>query len=249
MKAVPKSLSCQREWLGRRQRGALSSDRAPARMRQCPRCQALHTGTSTSVRELWRTQEVRAAPTLQPQRSSQRAGGSAELRLNPATVRQPRPQERSSASAGSGGGGPGGRRHSPLTSPSPRPSLAGTMPWQLPEDVAMRVQRACLLLAESEEHRGSADLQASCPDGCGASICKPRCKKFDCLTVQPPNIHLALDLTMPSPATPSLSAALCGISSVERTAAPALAGRWWLCSTRHEHAPKAAGGAAQLGLG
>ena len=35
------------------------------------------------------------------------------------------------------------------------------MAWQLPQELAERVRRARRLLAESEEHAGSADLQAS----------------------------------------------------------------------------------------
>ena len=35
------------------------------------------------------------------------------------------------------------------------------MPWEESHDVLERVQRARRLLAEVEEHRGSADLQAS----------------------------------------------------------------------------------------
>lgn len=33
------------------------------------------------------------------------------------------------------------------------------MPWQLPPELAERVQRARRLLAESEEHAGSTELQ------------------------------------------------------------------------------------------
>ena len=35
------------------------------------------------------------------------------------------------------------------------------MPWELPQELTDRVQRARRLLAESEAHAGSADLQAS----------------------------------------------------------------------------------------
>ena len=49
--------------------------------------------------------------------------------------------------------------------PPPR-CVADTMPWQLPGELAGRVQRARRLLAESEAHAGSADLQASSTPGC-----------------------------------------------------------------------------------
>ena len=43
--------------------------------------------------------------------------------------------------------------------PPPLLLISGTMPWQLPPELAERVQRARRLLAQSPEHAGSTELQ------------------------------------------------------------------------------------------